>query len=75
MARAVPMRVVWGWRDAIKKGASVKDLALASGYSEKVVRDYTKAERALVKEQKQIARDRAYLEMYHRENKEGNTGI
>jgi predicted transcriptional regulator len=56
MAQAVPMRNVWEARKLIMRGLSVKETALACKMTEASVRNYTKSERAKMKEREKVAR-------------------
>lgn len=69
MARAPHMRLVWQWRREILAGYSVKDIAQGSGkgYSESTIRNYTKAERAKVREREKEFKERVEYQKMMRE--------
>jgi hypothetical protein len=67
MAQSVHMKFVWQWRRDIMQGFSVKDISKQSGYSEALIRSYTKDERVRVKEQQKAAKNQAETQMLLRE--------
>ena len=65
MANVPHMRLVWQWRREILAGRTVKEIAQGSGkgYSETTIRNYTKAERAKMRE---LEKERKEQERLHK---------